>query len=114
MSARTTFLHEVMPAAPTKLGSPLFHRQDVSDHSGLSAVAIRERVNLDQLVMKSDEGFVDRESGLVEPILSVAQELGQALGDFARIATDTDFVLAIDSGPFPYFAKHSLMEFSYV
>jgi hypothetical protein len=109
--ARVPFRNKVCSRAPGKLGLPVFHGNYVRNHACVPAVSVCEWMDFrNKLMMESNQAFVEGECFVIDPILCVAEKLGDTLCDFCGITPDAHFMLAIGARPFPNLVEHFGMQ----
>lgn len=64
-------------SAPSEYRSALSLRKDIGHESGVTAIAVGERMDEDESVMKSDSRFVRLERSMFHPVTNIAQESRQ-------------------------------------
>lgn len=82
----------------------------VGGDAAMPAIAVRERVNLDQPVMKARGGFQRRECAVPGPMASVVEQMSELDRDLEWIDADILFGPAKLPRPLPDFAEQAAME----
>ena len=70
-------------ASPRKPLTPEPHHQKIRHQAGVTAVAVRERVNLHQPVMEAHRDLVGRIGLVFDPRFGVVEQLAQGDGNFS-------------------------------
>jgi hypothetical protein len=51
----------------------VFHGKNIGEQSGMSAISVRERMDLsDQAVMKANRNFIHAKGFVIDPVLSIS------------------------------------------
>ncbi len=80
---------------------PVFHGNYVRNHARVPAVSVCEWMDFrNKLVMESNQAFIDGECFVIDPILCVAEKLGDTLYDFCGVTPGAHFMLAIGARPY--------------
>src|SRR5580700_1432339 len=76
----------------------------------MAAVAVRERMDLYQSVMKAHRDLVGRIGLVFDPGLRVVKQLPQRRGDFIERYPEITFASPELTGPPPYVTEHLLVQ----
>jgi hypothetical protein len=109
--ARIARGNEIFSNAPSEFRLAVLYGDDVGDHSRMTAVSIRERMNSRQLVMKTKQRFVHRERFVFQPVSRVGDKLEYSLRDLFRVATDVLLRLTVGTRPFRDVVEHAMVQF---
>jgi hypothetical protein len=77
----------------------------------MTTVAIGERMDRDQAMMKSDRDLVGWKGLVFVPIVGVAQKSAECLADLVIRYANVLFGGSVDASPFPCLVEHSAVEF---
>ena len=99
---------------PGKLGAPLQFGQNVGHESCVSSIPIRERMDENESVVKSNRDLIGWECGMFDPVVRVSNEDCQLLADLMVKYTDVLFAGAIQAGPSPCLIEHPAMKLAEV
>ena len=85
------------------------HDERIGHEPGVSAVAVGERVNPHELMVKADGKLVGCKSFGLDLKLRVVEQIAQARGDVGPFNADVFIAAAKLAGPLPCLIKHAAM-----
>src|SRR5260370_33923945 len=93
-------------AAPGEDRSSLLLNQHIRHQSSMTPIAVGERMNEDETMMKPDCDFVRLESLVIKPVANISKQCRQRIPDLIVRDSDILFRGPVRSSPLPGLVEH--------
>src|SRR5215831_12979264 len=109
--ARVALCNKVFAGTPGKFRLAEFHGDNIGNHTRVSSISIGKWMDSrNELMVETDEAFVERKCLVVDPVPHVSEKLWNPLEYFVRVAADIQLMGSILARPFPDVVEHLVVQ----